>query len=513
MARSNQWIEFVRMYAKHFGLSYMCAISNEDIKQDYKDWKAGKVEFGSTKWRNGKELKPKEEPEYEYIIPAPKKKKVKKSKPKVELIEEEDEEEEIIPVPKKQKSNKVPEPEAKQIVSSSIEEEEIEPSSSQTFKIKDLLVFTETRKATGLAKKIESSQKTLDDYNRSIEFYNKMLNNPKYNQDTVNKQLQIINNGLDTYKLKSSLIKKSYSPETRKRFLELPNIIRHAINTFLQFELRSNIRKETGSRKQFIDVSKYFEPIDVSFYEDRYTDVAKLLGKKKNIIKEIFGDEEDEEDIPTSNKTKVNLVEEEEQSTEFKTPELYKKLTSKERKEQERLEKYNKQESERQLKYEKEKQSDAQKVFDLWKDEIFYIPYNELIKSSDLNIVFDDKDLLKYAPTNLSSEKLKNLNDIFSMSSRAENGVSEPKLKAFKALPIEDRQKLYTEWFSKIIIPKYLTKDRPNAYKDVGRLITYGHAADLDMITSELTRFIQKPIQDFSSEMEKQLKKVGVSVA
>jgi len=162
MARSNQWIEFVRMYAKHFGLSYMCAISSQDIKQDYKDWKAGKVEFGSTKYRNGKELKPKkpktkynlveEEDEEEEIIPVPKKKKVKKSKPKVELIEEDDEEEEIIPVLKKKKSNKVPEPEAKQIVSSLIEEEEIIPAPKKVTVKKDI------DKRSNLEKELEKAK-------------------------------------------------------------------------------------------------------------------------------------------------------------------------------------------------------------------------------------------------------------------------------------------------------------------------------------------------------------------
>jgi hypothetical protein len=256
MARSNQWIEFVRMYAKHFGLSYMCAISSQDIKQDYKDWKAGKVEFGSTKYRNGKELKSKkpktkynlveEEDEEEEIIPVPKTKKVKK--PKVELIEEEDEEEEIIPIPKKQKSNKVPEPEAKQIVSSSIEEEK-KPTKLE---VNDLLEFIENGKKSILIKKIDEYKDIKDNQN---------------NKDYI-------------YDATEFFYLKTYDKTKRDRFFKLPLNIRLAINDTIETELRKQIRKETGSKKRLIDTTEYFK-----IYNPNKLQLSRSGGLNKTIWK------------------------------------------------------------------------------------------------------------------------------------------------------------------------------------------------------------------------------------
>jgi len=70
----NQYVEFVRQWAKDHGLSYMCSIGNPNLKSDYLKFKAGES--------YGKEMdfepapKKKSEPKIFEITPAPKKKKV-----------------------------------------------------------------------------------------------------------------------------------------------------------------------------------------------------------------------------------------------------------------------------------------------------------------------------------------------------------------------------------------------------------------------------------------------------
>ena len=71
---ANKWIQFVKYFAKQKGISYIKAMTDEDIKADYKAWKAGDIEYITPKPKAKKVV---EEEEFEYIIPAPKKPKAK----------------------------------------------------------------------------------------------------------------------------------------------------------------------------------------------------------------------------------------------------------------------------------------------------------------------------------------------------------------------------------------------------------------------------------------------------